>query len=118
MVGKTYWGGVTGLIDTSTNESGYIDSSGVEQADTKMTRTALIPVKYDTYVVKAIVPTSGWNIRVNGYDENGAWVSVLLTFTGKPEYQEKKFSIPNGVSYVRLSYHGSGLESVGLFRKI
>ena len=83
-----------------------------------MTRTALIPVKYDTYVVKGSVPTSGWNVRVNGYDANGAWVKVLLTFTGTPTYQEKEFSVPDTVSNVRLSYHGSGLETLGLFRKI
>lgn len=106
------------LLNTATNITGYyISSSGVITNGDDAQYTDLIPVTAgETYVWSLISNReSGGNNRWHGYNSAGNWVQQIA-FKSSGQGLGLPFAltavIPNGISYVRLSYGINDTESM------
>ena len=99
------------LLNPATNtENKTISADGTIADGSTGNYTALISVEEGaSYTLSGISGYDGtiWRRRIHGYDSDGEWVQQIgfyETSTNKGSPYSKTVSIPNGITYVRISY--------------
>lgn len=104
------------LINTSTNESGAIDASGNEVVNASFNRTQFIEVTPSSTIYVCTSLSSGYVIRVHGYNASGTWVQQLTSIaTNGNANAVTDISVPSTVSKVRISYPLVGVSNTFLY---
>lgn len=99
------------ILDESTFTDGYfIDASGTITASPVSSISALVAVETNrTYCLSGLTTEGGGNKRVHGYDASGNWVAQLVVVgpVSAGVHYGAKFTVPSGVTQVRLSIYTS-----------
>ena len=100
-------GGSVNMLNTATQESGYINASGEVVTDGGISQhSALIPVTVGNQYTFSGVTSGVGNKRVHGYNSNGVWVQQLdFAYTASVgEAYSVTVTIPSGIAYMKVSY--------------